>query len=269
MWNRIRFTLLAIALATISSASLARQVSSPGRGVETAIVLDFENKSGMMGEQLSRLATDAVAVELANSGRFEVLRREEVNKQIREIGLRSPLDSVARRKLGQALGATVIVDGAVEFVKDDVKAKPRTVSVGLTVRISEVSSGELIAGAAQVGIAKAGPGVSDVHTLVTEAVSKVGETAPRLAFSQSTPDGIIMSTDSFGRARARMINRGARHGVKKGMKFMVFRDGIRIGTAEALDVFPQHSEVRILEGDNLVKSEDRIRAIGQIVGKLK
>ena len=265
MSNRIRFTLLVAVLAAFTTAALAQGTSR----VETALVLDFENKSGMMGEQLSRLATDAVAVELANSARFEVLRREEINRQIRELGLRSPLDSVGRRKLAQALGATVIVDGAIEFVKDDVKAKPRTVSVGLTVRVTEVSSGELIAGAAQVGVAKAGPGVSDVHTLVTEAVGKVGETAPRLAFSQSTPDGIVMNSDSYGRARARMINRGARHGVKKGMKFMVLRDGYRIGTAEALNVFPHHSEIRVLEGDNLIKSEDRIRAIGQIVGKLK
>ena len=94
MWNRIRFALFIVALAISTTSSHAQSTSR----VETALVLDFENRSGMMGEQLSRLATDAVAVELASSARFEVLRREEVNKQIRELGLRSPLDSVARRK---------------------------------------------------------------------------------------------------------------------------------------------------------------------------
>lgn len=237
--------------------------------VDTVIVLEFENKSGVPGDLYTRLATDAVAVELAADSRFEVLRRDEVNKQIRELGLRPPLNWISQRKLAQALGATVIVDGALEFIKDDTKAKPRMISVGMTVRLTDVSSGELIAGAAQVGVAKAGAGASDTHVLTTEAISSIGASIPRLALAQSTPDGIVMSSDSFGRARIRMINRGATHGVKKGMKFMVLRAGARIGTAEAANVFPQHSEIRILEGDNLIRTEDRIRAIGRIVGSLK
>ena len=36
-------------------------------GVQTVIVIDFVNKSGVGGDALARLATDAVAVEMANS----------------------------------------------------------------------------------------------------------------------------------------------------------------------------------------------------------
>ena len=237
--------------------------------VEAAVVLDFENRSGVMGDQLARLATDSVAVELAATNRFEVLRRVEVDRHIKELGLRPPLDSNARRKLAQALGATVIVDGTIEFVRDDVKARPRTISVGLTVRVAEAASGELIAGAAQVGVAQARGGASDLHTLITEAVTSATLSAPRAALAQAVPEGIIMSSNSFGRAKVRMINRGATHGVKKGMKFMVLRGDYRIGTVQALGVFPQHTEVKVIDGDEGIRTEDRVRAIGQIVGKLK
>ena len=265
MTKALHISACAIMIAALGTMSRAEAVQK----VDTVIVLDFDNKSGAVGDPFVRLATDAVAVELAATSRYEVLRRDEVNKQIKELGLRPPLSWISQRKLAQALGATIIVDGTLEFIKDDLKAKPRTLSVGLTVRLTDVSSGELISGAAQIGSAKAGPGASDTHGLITEAISSLGTSIPRLALSQPAPDGIVMSSDSFGRARIRMINRGATHGVKKGMKFMVLRDGARIGTAEAINVFPQHSEVRILEGDQLIRTEDRIRAIGRIVGSLK
>src|SRR5947207_3285032 len=54
----------------------ARHVTYRQRAVDTALVLDFENRSGLMGEMLSRLATDAVAVELAATNRYEVIRRD-------------------------------------------------------------------------------------------------------------------------------------------------------------------------------------------------
>ena len=47
---------------------------------------------------------------------------------------------------------------------------PKTVDVGLKIRIHEASTGALIAGAAQAGSAAARPGQSNMDSLAQEAV---------------------------------------------------------------------------------------------------
>jgi len=63
--------------------------------VQAVVVIDFENKAGNAHLPLVRLATDAVAVELANSARYAMLTLQEVDRQVKELGLRPPFDRVA------------------------------------------------------------------------------------------------------------------------------------------------------------------------------
>src|SRR5437879_3157538 len=129
-----RWTLIVAQVAVILSYPTVTAVAQPAQSPRTAIVLDFANKAGSRYDSLARTATDTVAVELADSGRFDVLKRSEVDRQTKELGLKPPLDQIARSKLAAPLGAQVIVQGSLEFIRETKKKKhPGSVEVGLKV----------------------------------------------------------------------------------------------------------------------------------------
>src|SRR5437899_11872024 len=100
-------------LGMLSPVTGYAQSATPGGGVQTVIVLDFENKTNdPLGAVLARQATDATAVELANTARYEVLKRDEVIRTAKELGLKPPYDQIAKTKLAGALGASSIIEGA-------------------------------------------------------------------------------------------------------------------------------------------------------------
>ena len=83
----------------------------------TAVVFDFENNVSRSDAPLGGLATDAVAKGLVQSGRYEVISRDEVDKVAVRLGIHRPFDRYARRRIANELGASAIVDGRVAFVK--------------------------------------------------------------------------------------------------------------------------------------------------------
>jgi len=239
------------------------QGSAQSGGVQTVIVIDFTNKAGSAYDSLARLATDAVAVELANSGRFEVLKRDEVTRAATELGLHAPYDQIARSKLAMQLGASGIVDGTIAFVREDTKSTPHTVKVGLTIRISEASSGDLINGAAQIGEARARPGLSDMASLAQEATNNAAIAGVRQILANVLPEGTILSTvgSNTGGSLQIIINRGSRDGVQPGMQFIVLRDRQRVGRIEATNVFPTDSEAKVIDIGLGIRPEDKVRAV--------
>src|SRR5579862_7209854 len=99
----------------------AQAGATPAGNLLTVIVIDFtnsdRNKAG--GEALARFATDAVAVELASSNRFEVLKRDEVARQAADLGYRPPYDQAQLSKIASNLGANAIVTGDIAFVRPE------------------------------------------------------------------------------------------------------------------------------------------------------
>jgi curli biogenesis system outer membrane secretion channel CsgG len=87
----------------------------------TVIVTDFINadRSKTGGDALARYATDAIAVELAQSARFEVLKREEVTRTANELGFRAPYDQAQLSRIATNLGAAAIVSGEIAYVRTD------------------------------------------------------------------------------------------------------------------------------------------------------
>lgn len=144
----MRKALLSFVLLTCLGSCCGAQTAA--RQAQTVIVIDFENKSTSNDPSLIRLATDTVAAELANSGQFIVLTREEVSREAGRLGLKPPYDRIALSKLSAALGATAYVTGEISFVRETKKKGARSVEVGLKVRVHEADSGELIGGATVV-----------------------------------------------------------------------------------------------------------------------
>lgn len=229
--------------------------------VQTVIVVDFVNKPGFLGEALARRATDAVAVELANSARFEVLRRDEVDKQAAALGLKRPYDAVAQAKLASALGATALVTGEISFVSPVAKSEPKQVVAGVKVMMRAPGSPELVNGAAQVGEARARPGQSDEETLAQEAVDNGAVLAVKQMLATNLTDGTIVSTVGPQNSLQILVNRGSRDGLKVGMQMLVTREEQRVGKIQITNVFSTDSEAKAVQSTLGIRPEDKVRAI--------
>ena len=237
------------------------QNATPAGGVQTVIVLDFENRtSDPLGAVLARQATDATAVELANTARYEVLKRDEVIRTSKELGLKPPLDQVAKTKLATSLGATAIIEGAVKFVKQNTKNGPRSVSVGLTIRVGDASTGDLISGAAQIGEARARAGQSDPDSLAQEAVGNAAVLGVRQINTYNLPEGTIVNTVGTQHLQI-LVNRGSRDGVSEGMQMIVTRDRQRVGRIRVTNVFPTDCECEPVENTLGIAPSDKVRAV--------
>lgn len=244
-------------------AALAQSASAAG-GMQTVVVVDFANKSGVPGELLARTATDAVAVELGNSARFDPLRRDEVDRQARDLNLKKPYDMVAMSKLAGALSATGIVTGEIVAVKPGPKTGPKCVSVWLKVGILEASSGQLTSGAAQIGVAYARAGVTDTDELAQEAANNAANLAVKQILQTVLPEGTIISSVGAGRIGTDLnilVNKGSRDGVGEGMQMLVLRDRQRVGKIAVTAVYATDSEAKVLENTLGIRPEDKVRAI--------
>ncbi len=264
---RILSWMLTVAMITpliggfIAPISAKAQAGSSTGGVQTVIVLDFANKSGTGGAALARLATDEVAVALANSARFEVLKRDEVIRTANELGMKPPYDQNARLKLAAQLGAASIVDGTVEFVKEDAKHMPRTVQVGLSIRISEANTGDLLSGAAQIGEARSRAGQSDTGSLTQEATGNAATQGVRQILGYTLPEGTVLSTVGDVKSLQVLINRGSRDGVQEGMEMIVTRDKQRVARIRVGSVFPADAEASVIDNILGIRPEDKVRAV--------
>jgi hypothetical protein len=220
-------------VSNIVSSRAAAQTPTPSN-LQTIVVIDFENKSGVANAAIPRLATDAVAVELANSARYVILTREEVRKQNGKLGLRPPFDKVALSRLARALDANAYLDGEISFVHVKAQSSVKTVEVGL----------------------------SDTDSLIQEAIGNAAVLGVRSILNSTLPEGVVLSTVGSGNAGTQvLINRGSRDGVTEGMDLIVIRERSRVGRIRITNTFPTDSEARILDNALGIAPQDSVRAV--------
>src|SRR5688500_14505211 len=197
---------------------------------------------------------------MANSARFEILKRDEVARQAQELGLRSPYDQIAKTRLAQALGASAIVEGAVEYVRE-VAQNPRTYNVGLTVKVSEAATGDLLSGAAQIGTAVARPGQTDRDSLIQEAATNAAVQSVRQIIAYNLPEGTVLNTLGSEPIVTILINRGSRDGILPGMELIILRERQRVGRIKITTVYPTDAEASVVENILGIRPEDKARAV--------
>lgn len=258
-----------IVLGLIAPVTAHAQGTTGSGTVQTVIVIDFKDSSGdRLGPVLARQATDQTAVEMAGSGRYDVLKRDEVIRTANELGLKPPYDLIAKTKLATQLGASAIVEGELKYVKEGTSKRggPRTVQAGLLVRLSEASSGDLLSGAAQIGEATARPGQSDRDSLAQEATSNAAILDVRQLLSNNLPEGTVISSVGQAPNIQILVNRGQRDGVEPGMEMIVLRERQRVAKIRITNVFPTDSEAEIVDAGLGIRPEDRIRAVFPMPG---
>jgi hypothetical protein len=223
-------------------------------------VLDFENKSGFGGASIARAATDAVAGEYQKSRKFEVLARGEIEQQLRDLDLSTPLDKTGFLRLGRALQTESLITGevnAVTFV-----GNPKQAQVVLTVRVIDIASGEPINGAVATGFSNRRPGFTgDDDTLVQEAIRNAAFEAVRIINNYTIPEATILTTRA---GREVLLTRGIRGGLQPGMEMIVVRRGEEVGRIRVTQVSDSDAVGEIIDFGRGIQSEDRARAIFRV-----
>jgi hypothetical protein len=223
-------------------------------------VLDFENKSGFGGASIARAATDAVAGEYQKLRKFEVLARGEIEQQLKDLDLATPLDKTGFLRLGRALQVESIITGevsAVTFV-----GSPKQAQVVLTVRVVDIASGEPINGAVATGFSNRRPGYTgDDDTLVQEAIRNAAFEAVRIINNYTIPEATILSTRA---GKEVLLNRGIRGGLQPGMEMIVVRRGEAVGRIRVTQVSDSDAVAEIIEFGRGIQSEDRARAVFRV-----
>ena len=224
-------------------------------------VVDFVNESGVQGDILARLATDAVVVEMSKTKRYDVtgITRSHIKSEMERLDLHAPLDKLGLVRLGEALEADAMVEGSVKSVQLSGSGATRRASVTLVVQMIDQASGEVINGAVQTGSSAARVGYTpDDDSLIAEAVNNAAFLAVKTMADYVMPEATVMM--QIGNDQV-MLNKGVRDGMKPGMRMIVLRAKDIIGYVEIRDVSPNDCIAKVLKTMKGIASEDKARAI--------
>jgi hypothetical protein len=251
-------------LLAFMNPAAAQQATAP-TGVRSVIVTEVNTPqtAPVTVPDLSRYTTDALAVELAGTLKFEVLARKEVVRAAGDLGYRQPYDVVQLGRIARSLGATDIVYGDIAAIRvDRPKDRPRTVRVGLRVAVVDPARGDIVNGAAVVGTAVQKSAADTDEQLAWEAARAATLLAVRDLQSTTLPEGIILNTvGGGGSGLLILINRGHRDGVKVGMEMAVYRNGERMGVIRVTSVMSNTSDAVPVEYTLGYRPMDTVRAI--------
>jgi len=232
------------------------------RDINTAIVLDFADRSGAGGEKLAALATNNVALELARSARFEVLKPEEIQHTVKDLRLQPPWSALEITRIADNLGANVVVTGEITSVRQVEGREPKAFTVGLEVRLQDPYEGDVLSRTAEVAEAQAKPGQTDENAVIESAVYKAGSQAVRRMIALQVPEATVLATRvAGGNAGFVEIDRGFRDGIRVGMEMGVYRGRQRVGKIKIVRVQPTSAEGAILESAFGIRPEDKARVI--------
>lgn len=223
-------------------------------------VVDFVNESGVQGDLLARLATDSVVVEMGKTNRYDVsTTRSQLKEQMEALDLHFPLDKVSLVRLGEALSLDSMVEGAITSVQVAGSGATRRASVTMVVQMIDIASGEVINGAVQTGTSSARVGSTpDDDSLILEAINKAAFLSVKTMVDYIVPEATIQM--NIGEDQV-MLNRGARDGMKPGMRMIVLRNKEIIGYIELRTVSAIDSIAKVVKSMRGIQPEDKARAI--------
>lgn len=202
---------LAAAQAPVEKLEEEAKLSPPPR----VIVLDFEVTKDQT-EILGRKAADAVALALADTTKYEVISRSEIEAAIQRLRLTPPLLLNQIFLLAKELNARFIVTGKVVRVLVDEKEWRASIQLQMLFydRYLEVP----VNGAHVLATTPPRPGVTP-DILVDHAISLAANQAVQQAMMTRLPEGQVMQRVG----KSVIINRGSDQGIRNGMQMWVYR----------------------------------------------
>lgn len=243
---------LTLGMAGAASAQVTRSL--------TVAVLNFSNSSGVGGALIGNKASAAVETQLIESGRYDVVKGDLVQKTMSDLSLTYPLGATGMTQLAQALEADAIITGDVQSVVRD--AKTNQVRVTLRIEMTDRTSGELTNGAIATGESGIRPDFSGAEdVLLDEALSKAAFTAVRSMNDRILPEGTVFATTSRGGQIEALLNIGTNSGVRPGMEFIVLRNREQVARLRATNVTATDTTATVVASTRGVQPEDKVRAV--------
>ncbi len=192
-------------------------------------VLDFQ----IHGERyetadMGKIVAEWLITALVKEGRFDVIERRLLEKVLSEqkLGATGLIDEQHASKLGRMLGAKVVVTGSIMKLQNVMEVNARIIDV----ETGSVIAAELVRSASAVKL----------EDLVTQMAEKIIKDFPLEGY-------IVRRTGNNV-----LIDLGRRSGVKRGMRFIVYKEGNIIKhpkTGEILDI--ERIETGTIEIGNL------------------
>jgi len=204
-------------LAILSVCAAMAPVSASAEFKKTKIaVLDFQQQGVRSdSDDMGKIVAEWLITALVKEGRFDVIERRLLEKVLAEqkIGVSGVVDETSASKLGKVLGAKVVITGSVLQFQNILE---------VNARIIEVESSSIIAAES----AKSTSAVT-LEELVVEMAQKIIKDFPL--------EGYVVLRDK----NSVLIDLGHQVGVRRGMKFVAYKEGRIIKhpkTGEVLDI---------------------------------
>ena len=166
-------------------------------------VIDFEQKAfqEFQGKQIGEIVAEWLITSLANTGRFEVVERSQLQKVLKEqqLGISGMINQETAAKVGELLGVKVIVSGSVIQIGNtyDVNARLINVQDGSIIKAERIR----------------GVGLDGVERLMDSLAD---------SFKKEFPlEGYVVMVSG----KRAMIDLGRVNGVEPGMRFFALRKG--------------------------------------------
>ncbi len=227
-------------------------------------VLDFANVSKYGDSMISRLATDAVVVELTKSEKFTVETLQRTREAMAGLDLRYPLTTAGMLRLAEELAVNAMVVGKVREVS--ISDKPRQARVELEVQMLDGATGEPMNGAIVRGSSSPVESFTgDDDVLIMQAVNNAAYVAVRRMIDYIIPEATVLNAIGSDKV---LLNRGAQDGISKGMDMIVTRGDEVIGKIRVLDVTNNDSTAAIVSAVRGVKAEDKAKAVFNVPEKV-
>jgi len=254
------YALVLALVSTFAPTPLAKPASAQLMPTYSVGVADFVNESGVQGELLARLATDAVVVEMSKTNRYDVsITRSMMKTKMEELGLHPPLTKLDLVRLGETLSADAMLQGSVKSIQLTGSGPTRRASVTLICQMIDQASGEIINGAVQTGQSSARVGyTADDNSLIAEAINGAAFLAVRTMIDYVIPEATVLM--NIGESQV-MINKGSRDGIKPGMRMIVLRDREIIGYIDVTSASPMDAMTKVIKSMRGIQPQDKARAI--------
>jgi TolB-like protein len=209
--TRLVVTCLALVFSLLSAGSAAADFKKT-----KVAVLDFELQGeGFETTDMGEIVSEWLITALVQEGRFDVVERRLLKKLMEEqkLVMTGIVDANSATELGKLLGVTAIISGSVMRVQNVIE---------VNARIIDVESGSIAAAE------------SVRSTTAIQLEELIGQMAEKI-IRDFPLQGYVVHRDK----NTILIDLGRQAGVKRGMRFIVFKEGNVIKhpkTGEVLDV---------------------------------
>ena len=227
----------------------------------TWAVVEFEvrNPKGQTG--LGKTAAEAVANELARTGKYDVVPQETMQRTLESLQLQSPVTQMTSLlRLASEVRATTIVRGEVVNWRVVNESGGKKADVIMRVEVIDVASGLPVNGSALSASSSIRAASVEDASVISEALNTAAMKAVADINARSLPQATILNTFE----ETALINHGTRSGFARGQQVIVLRGREQVATASVVDVEPDSATIKIERQIKGHSPGDKVRVVWKV-----